>query len=308
MLRKPPPLRPGDPVAVVAPASAPRDPDRYAQGLDQLREAYDVRTAYTPTAPRGYLAAPDAERAETLNAAIADPEIRALFCARGGYGGLRILPALDLDAAARHPTLLVGYSDVTVLQWALYHRAGWTSISGPVVTEWAVADDAMRDAFRRLAAGELIPLTGPEGQSLRPMRPGQATGPLLAGNLSVLTRLLGTPYAPDLTGAILAIEDVDEAPYCIDRMLAHLDLAGVLDRLAGVVVGTLSPDPNHDAPTLSMDTVLEDYFGDRSYPVATNLWYGHCLPRLSLPIGSTVRLQVTDDTAALTMTEPVVDA
>ena len=308
MLRTPPPLHPGDPVAVVAPASAPRDPERYERGLDRLREVYDVRSAYTPTSPRGYLAAPDAERADALNTAIADPDVRAIVCARGGYGSLRILRSLDREAAARHPTLLVGYSDVTALQWALYHRAGWTSISGPVVTEWAVADDAMLGAFCRLAAGDIVPLAGPDGAPLRPLRPGRATGPLLAGNLSVLTRLVGTPYVPDLTGAILAIEDVEEPPYCVDRMLAHLDLAGVLDVLGGVVVGTLSPDPSHDAPTLSMETVIDDYFGDRPYPVATNLWYGHCMPRLSLPIGSAVRLHVTDDDATLTMTEPVVDA
>lgn len=307
MLRKPPPLRPGDPVAVVAPASAPRDPARYRRGLDRLREVYDVRTAYTPGEPHGYLSAPDAERARALNAAIAAPDVRGIVCARGGYGCLRLLPSLDLDAARAHPTLLVGYSDVTALQWALSRHAGWTSLSGPVVTEWAVADDSMLASFRSLAGGNAVSLTGPDGDPLQPLGPGTASGPLFPGNLSVLTRLVGTPHLPDLTGAILVIEDVDEAPYQVDRMLAHLDLAGVLDAIGGIAIGDLSPGaPEDDKPTLSMEEVLDDYFGARPYPVATSLWYGHRIPRLSLPIGTTVELRVTSDRAILEMQEPVV--
>ncbi len=308
MSRKPSPLRPGDPVAVVAPASAPRDADRYRRGLERLREVYDVRSAYAPGPPHGYLSASDAQRARMMNAALADSDIRAVFCARGGYGSLRLLPRLDVaTAASRSPTLLVGYSDITALQWALYRPTGWTSISGPVVTEWALADDRMLAPFRSLAGGELLAFAGPDDTPLRPLRVGQADGPLLAGNLSVLTRLLGTPYMPDPSGAILAIEDVQEPPYCLDRMLAHLDLAGVLDDLGGAVIGDLSPaPPQDDAPTLSVERVLDDYFGSRSYPVATNLWYGHLHPRLSLPIGSRVALRVTDTEASLQMTEPVV--
>jgi len=308
MPRKPLPLRPGDPVAVVAPASAPRDADRYRRGLDRLRTDYEVRSAYAPKAPHGYLSASDAYRARRVNAAIADPDIRAIFCARGGYGSLRLLSRLDMETAAgRSPLLLVGYSDITVLQWAFYRQMGWTSISGPVVTEWALDDDRMLAPFQALAGGESIAFTGPDDTSLQPLRPGRADGPLLAGNLSVLTRLLGTPYMPDLSGAILALEDVQEPPYRLDRMLAHLNLAGVLDDLGGAVIGDLSPAaPDDGAPTLSVERVLNDYFGTRPYPVATNLWYGHLHPRLSLPIGSRVALRVTDADATLQMTEPVV--
>jgi muramoyltetrapeptide carboxypeptidase len=128
---------------------------------------------------------------------------------------------------------------------------------------------------------------------------------LLGGNLSVLTRLLGTPFLPDLAGAVLVLEDVAEAPYRIDRMLAHLALAGVLDRLGGVVLGRFT-HATADGPSLSVDEVLADYFAARPYPVAAGLAYGHVLPRLTLPWGVRARLAVTPRAASLTLLEPVV--
>jgi muramoyltetrapeptide carboxypeptidase len=290
---------------VVAPASAPRDLDRYRTGLARLRTHYDVRTAWAPGRQQGYLAAPDAVRAAALHQAIRDPAIDAIFCVRGGYGCLRLLHRLDWALARQHPTLLVGYSDVTALHLALYARAGWTGLSGPVVTEWAVAEDDTLDPFRALAEGG-TPSVGPD--TLRGRRPGTATGPLLGGNLSVLTRLVGTPYAPDWSGAVLVIEDVAEASYRIDRMLAHLRHAGVLDAVAGVVLGAFSTGDADHAPTLSLDTVFRDYFTDRPYPVADGLPYGHLLPRCSLPIGVPVRLTVGGEGARLSALAPVVAA
>jgi muramoyltetrapeptide carboxypeptidase len=303
-VRRPPPLRPGDPVAVVAPASPPRNPDRYRDGLARLRALYDVRTAWSPTAPRGYLSGPDAERAAALNEAVATPALRALFCVRGGYGALRLLAHLDWERARDHPTLLVGYSDITALHLAYHHRAGWTGVSGPVVTEWATLDEETLGPFRRLVEGG-TPALG--DAAARPMREGTATGPLLGGNLSVLSRLIGTPYAPAWKGAILVLEDVAEAPYRIDRMLAHLDHAGVLDAVAGAVLGTFGAGADDsDSPTLSLETVVADYFGDRPYPVATHLRYGHLLPRCSLPIGSPVRLAVSAGEVQFSAAAPVV--
>jgi muramoyltetrapeptide carboxypeptidase len=305
-LKRPFPLRPGAPIAVAAPASAPHDLEAYRAGLDRLRDVYDVRSAWHPGPERGYLAAPDADRARALHDAIRDPSIQAIVCARGGYGCLRLLPHLDWATAREHPTLLVGYSDVTALHLAFYAQAGWTGLSGPVVTEWARADEETLSAFRALAEGK-TPELG-KGQ-LHPLRSGTATGPLLGGNLSVLTRLIGTPYAPDWTGAILVLEDVAEAPYRIDRMLAHLQNAGVLEAVAGVVLGSFrTPDADPDRPTLSLDTIFRDYLGNRPYPVATGLPYGHLLPRCSLPIGGQVQLDATSEPARLSLLAPLVAA
>ncbi|MFB6247304.1 MAG: LD-carboxypeptidase [Salinibacter sp.] len=305
-MRRPRPLRPGDPVAVVAPASAPRDSDRYREGLARLRELYNVRTAWTPGPPHGYLSGPDPERAAALNEAVADPALRALFCVRGGYGSLRLLAHLDWAQAREHPTLLVGYSDITALHLAYHRRAGWTGVSGPVVTEWATLDEKTLRPFRRLVEGG-TPSLG--GETARPMREGSATGPLLGGNLSVLSRLIGTSYAPAWEGAILVLEDVAEAPYRVDRMLAHLEHAGILEAVAGVVLGDFGTGADDsDPPSLSLETVFADYLGDRPYPVATHLRYGHLLPRCSLPTGSAVRLTVSSDTVRFAAAEPVVES
>ena len=306
--RRPPPLSPGAPVAVVAPASPPRSADTYQAGLDRLRSTYDVRWAWTPGSERGYLAAPDAERVAALHRAISDPEIRAIVCVRGGYGCLRLLPKIDWDRARQHPTLLVGYSDVTALHLAFYTKANWAGLSGPVATEWPQADDATLASFRGWAEGGTPGFVEPFDGPLTALAPGSAVGPLLGGNLAVLTRLLGTPFVPDFGGAILVLEEVAETPYRVDRMLTHLQQTGVLDAVAGVVLGTFttgSRTPN--TPTLTLEEVFRDHLADRPYPVVKGLPYGHHLPRCSLPIGVPMRLDATSTRVALTAETPLVD-
>jgi len=300
-----PSLHPGDSVAVVAPASPPRSSEEYRTGLEALRSLYDVEAYWAPGDERGYLAAPDARRAEALNDAVAAPEVRAVICLRGGYGSLRLLPQIDWDAARAHPTLLVGYSDVTALHLAFYARADWVGVSGPVVTEWATLDDRTLTPFRRLVETGTLAL---DEEALTPVNDGTATGPLLGGNLSVLSRLVGTPYAPDWDGAILLLEDVAEAPYRIDRMLSHLQHAGVLAAVEGVILGDFGEGATEkDEPTLSLETVFADYLADRPYPVAKDLPYGHLLPRSSLPIGAPVEFSVESDSATLTCSGAILE-
>lgn len=268
---------------------------------------YDVRTAWEAGRERGYLAASDDERAAALHEAIADPEISAIFCVRGGYGSIRLLRTLDWDLARNNPTLLIGYSDVTALQLALYHRAHWTSVSGPVVTEWAMMNRPMQRSFERLAQGEHSELLDGFDQSLKTLAPGTASGPLLGGNLAVLSRLIGTPFAPDFEGAILVLEEVGEAPYRVDRMLSHLEHAGMLDAVAAVVLGYFSTGPlDSDKPTLPLETVFEDYLADRPYPVVTGLPYGHFIPRISLPIGVPIRMEADQGSVSFQLTSSLV--
>jgi len=302
---RPPPLQPGDPVAVVAPASPPRSAEEYRAGLQALQSQYDVREYWTSGEERGYLSAPDARRAEALNRAIAAPDLRAVICLRGGYGSLRLLSRIDWATARSQPTLLVGYSDVTALHLAFFERADWIGVSGPVVTEWAKLDADTLDPFRRLVQTGTLSL---DGTALRPVTIGSATGPLLGGNLSVLSRLVGTPYAPEWEDAILVLEDVAEPPYRVDRMLAHLQHAGILSAVGGVLLGDFGEGaPAADEPTLSLETVFADYLKGRPYPVAKGLRYGHLLPRYSLPIGAPVELTVEPGAASLACTRPIVD-
>ncbi|WP_179862105.1 S66 peptidase family protein [Longibacter salinarum] len=319
----PPPLRPGDRIVVIAPASAPRDVERYRRGIEVLRRIYEIDVLYEPeeaTSPHGYLSAPDARRLADLQSALADPDAKALIATRGGYGCLRILDDLWTEAESFPPKWVIGYSDLTALQMALYARRGWASLSGPVVTEWAKMStdsitngsaSASPDAWQNADTGDLDAAaafhriaSSKEGQlplaADLPVLSGRgvARGPLLGGNLSVFVNLIGTDFLPDLAGAILVLEDVGEAPYRVDRMLTHLHLAGCLDELAGVILGSFRPG-DATPPTLTMDEVLQDRFSNRPYPVVRGLAYGHILPRLTLPFGAPAELRVERSTASL---------
>lgn len=308
MLRRPPPLPPGAPIAVVAPASAPRTPSSYEEGLARLKDAYNVRFAWSSGAERGYLSSSDVDRITALHRAIEDPEIRGIICVRGGYGCLRLLPQIDWSLARKHPTLLVGYSDVTALHLAFYAKARWTGLSGPLVTEWGKADAATLDSFRDWSQGEIPDFVDDFDASLSTLTSGAGSGPLLGGNLAVLSRLVGTPFAPDFTDAILVLEEVEEAPYRVDRMLGHLQHAGILDVVAGVILGQFTTgDLDPDKPTLSLDEVFDDYLADRPYPVLTGLPYGHQLPRCTLPLGVPVTIRATAQEVSLTAQVPAVD-
>jgi len=306
----PRPLEAGARVAVVAPASPPRDLQALEKGIVRLEKAgLQVERGRTLTAQHGYLAGSDALRAEELNHYLRQRDISAIFCARGGYGCLRLLPLLDYEAAARMPKLIIGYSDITALHLALLARAGVPGLSGPMVAiDWPILDIETETRFWELARGAAPDPLQLVGQAtLQVLRPGKAEGPLIGGTLSVLVRLLGTPYLPELTGAILFLEDVGEAPYRIDGMLAQLRLAGVLDRLSGVVLGQFTACyPTSESPSLTLNEVLEDYFGQAPYPVVFGFPYGHQPQKNTLPIGTRARLHAYGNAAILTLLEPVV--
>lgn len=296
----------------MAPAGPPRNLPRLADGLDALRgRDYDVRllrdgALETAFAPLGYLSASDDARADEFNRALRAPDADAIFCVRGGYGTLRILDRLDYDAARRHPKLLVGYSDITALQLALYQKAGWKSVSGPMVgVEWGAMDADEERLFDALVGGFAGEIVGPKNERLVPMRSGDATGTLLGGNLALVARLVGTPYLPDLTGAILFLEDVYEEPYKIDGLLAQLKLAGVLERLGGLVFGAFTDDAPTVDTSFTTDEVLHHYAAFVGGPVAKGLVYGHFSPKIPMPTGVKARLTVDETDARLVLLEPV---
>lgn len=307
---RPPALRPPGPIGLVAPSSAPRSPELLELGVATLRaRGYDVVRKTPLEGPRGYLASPDVDRIAEFNAMLRRTDVHTVMCARGGYGALRLLDHLDWEAARAHPKLLVGYSDITALQLALYRHAGWTSLSGPMVAvEWTDPDPRTEQAFLDLARGGMpSPLVNPDGTELSPVRAGSATGVLLGGNLTMIARLIGTPFLPDLEGAILFFEDIGEAPYRIDAILAQFHLAGLLGRLGGVVIGACTEaEPPPGRPTLTLEEMFADWFGAAPYPVASGLLYGHFPLKATLPIGVRARLEVTATSAELHILESVV--
>jgi muramoyltetrapeptide carboxypeptidase len=306
-LAKAPALAAGSRVGLIAPAGPPLDPDRLAAGIAHLEaRGLQVERLRPSFGPYGYLAGTDAERLAELNGFLRRNDVQALVCVRGGYGTLRLLPWLDYEAARRHPKLLIGYSDITALHLALYHKSGWVGLQGPMAAvEWPEPDPAWEALFWSMAQGQPAnPLVGPHGEALQPVRHGVAEGPLLGGTLTLLCRLLGTPYLPDLHGAILFLEEVGEEPYRIDGLLAQLRLAGVLERLGGLVLGGFTEaTPQHTRPTLTLDEVLDDYTRDLHLPVARGLAFGHFPVKLTLPVGVHARLDVTPSAAHLSLLE-----
>jgi muramoyltetrapeptide carboxypeptidase len=254
--------------------------------------------------PTGYLAAPDAERAAMLVDALRDPSIAAIFCARGGYGTMRLLPRLPYETLSR-PKLVVGYSDITALHLALYSQCRWPGLAGPMVApDWPTLSPQRAAAFGAWTQDSAAPAPVVAGT---PLVPGTAEGWLLPVNLSVLTRLLGTPYLPDMTDAILVIEDVGEAPYRIDRMLCHLRLSGALEDVAGVIVGQFTDcNPPPDQPHPPVTAVLREAFDDATYPVALDFPFGHEATSCVLPIGTSARLTVSATETRLAFREGLV--
>lgn len=283
---RPPALRPGDTVMLVSP-SGPTRPERVARGIELLT-SWGLRPVLAPNvyARRGYLAGDDALRAADLNTAFADPAVRGVLCTRGGYGAQRVVDAIDMTVVRRDPKVVVGFSDITALQLALWRGARLATVHGPGAA-WLdertppASAEALRAAL--MCPEPVLVRRVPTEETAAVLVPGTATGPLIGGNLCLLVSSVGTPDMPDLTGAILLIEDVAEPPYKIDRMLTHLRRAGVLAGLAGVAVGQFTDCADDWA--VSVANVLLDRLGDLGVPVLGGLPIGHGHGQLTVPVG-----------------------
>jgi muramoyltetrapeptide carboxypeptidase len=299
--RKPHALRPGDPVSVVAPAG-PFEAPALEAGVAVIGTRYRVRYDERIYARHRYLAGEDDRRLAELCAALEDPETKAVFCARGGYGTMRLLAKLAArtSMASIPPKPLIGFSDITALhQWL--QTQGRVSFHGPVLTQLGrlAAEAAPERLFSLLeSTSPAEPLSGTDSYV-----GGTAEGPLLGGNLSVFTRLLGTPFMPPLEGAILLLEDVAEQPYRLDRMWTHLDLAGVFRQIRGIVLGSFIGCEQRDAGYAGAD-VLRDLAVATGLPCAAGFPIGHGSINEPVPLG--VRVWLDADASRLTFLEAAV--
>jgi muramoyltetrapeptide carboxypeptidase len=288
---RPPPLRPGALVAIVAPAS-PFDREELFRGLAWLRTRYRLRLSSSILARTGYTAGTDARRTSELAGAMVDPEVSAILCARGGYGAMRIVDGLPWSAFSAAPKWLVGFSDVTALH-VMANARGICTLHGPNVTGLgrtitAAERLSLLDALEGKAAA---PWTGLE--VVHASRGAVAArGPLVGGNLSLLLAMAAAGRLALPSGAILAIEDVTERPYRIDRMVTALRLGGHLDRLAAIVLGGFTQcDPGPDRLTAS--DVLGELTARVGVPVVAGAPFGHGAPNRSFVLGATAQLDGT---------------
>ncbi|MGF1519539.1 MAG: LD-carboxypeptidase [Nodosilinea sp.] len=283
--RYPPPLRCGDRLRVIAPSGALRELDSFNQGLEVWRSwGFGVDVGPGVSDRWGYLAGADGDRRQQLGHALADPTYQGILCARGGYGGTRLLEGWHWPQAMV-PKWLIGFSDITSLLWSLGQQ-GIVGIHGPLLTTLAAEPDWSQQRLRDLVTGHrLLSLHGDGWGG------GVVTGRLWPANLTVATHLLGTVHEPDLTGAILAFEDVTEAPYRIDRLLTHWRMAGKLAGIKGIALGRFSRcEPAERTPSFTVAEVLRDRLGDLGLPVVSSLPFGHDGENAALPVGAIARL------------------
>ncbi len=311
----PPRLRKGDTVGLVCPAGFVAD----QFGLDQVMETVRAMGLVPKLAPNllsrlGYLAGTDEARAEALQAMFADDGVRAIFAVRGGWGSQRLLPHLDFDVIRANPKLLIGSSDITALHLALAAKTGFSGIHGPnVAHSWpqgawrdfhALAFDAAMPTYKIAAprADRLAQRTG----RIRTFRSGTARGRLLGGNLSVLSAMVGTRWLPDFSGAILFLEDTNEAEYRIDRMLTQLGQSGLLGKVAGVVFGQCTNCRNPGSPygNFTIYEVLAHHLAPLGVPAFQGAQIGHISNQASIPVG--VQAQIDADSGTIRMLAPAV--
>ncbi len=311
---KPQRLRVGDTVGLIAPANAtflPVELDIARETLEAL--SLRVKTGAHLLDRHGYLAGRDADRAADVNALFSDPDVRAVLALRGGWGSARLLPHLDYAAIRRHPKVLMGYSDVTALLNAVHARTGLVTFHGPVgISTWTPFSVEHMAAV--LFEGEALTLANPvelrEGlvqveDRVQTITPGRARGRLVGGNLTVLSAIVGTPYVPEMDGAILFLEDTGEAVYRMDRMLTHLKLAGLLGRIKGFVFGRCTDcKPGEGYGALTLDEVFADHVKPLGVPAFRGSMIGHLDRQFTVPVG--LPAEIDAEAGTIRLLEPAV--
>lgn len=310
---KPRKLSAGDTVGLVVPATAAFQADEIQFAKEQMEAlGFHVELGKHVFDKWGYFGGRDRDRADDINQMFANDKVDGIVCFTGGWGSPRVLPYLDYELIAKHPKVILGYSDVTALINPIHQRTGLVTFHGPVGE--STFDPYTLENFRRVVmtaqpAGLLQPpakkpndLVDRVNRIIK-IRPGKATGRLVGGNLTMVTNLMGTPYEIDTTGAILFLEDIHEELYRIDRMLTQLALGGKFDNAAGVIFGRCT-DCKYSGPTFSLEEILQDRFGSLRAPVISGLAFGHIESKLTMPVG--VMATLDGDAGTVTLDEAAV--
>ena len=287
----------GDYIGIAAPAS-PFDHYNLAAGVNILKSlGFRLFISEDIFEKKRYLAGEDEQRASLLNRLFADKKIKAIFCARGGFGSLRILPLIDYVSIKNNPKIFIGYSDITAILSAITRKTGLVTFHGPMVTELCTADEKTIGSINSvLCHCGKIEITSDKGVVLKH---GSAAGKIAGGNLTTLCHLVGTPYEPDFKGHILLLEEKSEALYRIDRMLTHMKLAGCFAGLAGLVIGSFE----ECGEIGEIYSIVKNLFKDLDIPILAGFEIGHGNVNLSVPLGigatlSTRTLKISFDESA----------
>ncbi len=296
MLILPNALQKGDGVAIVAPGS-PFDKNKFIKGLSVLT-SWGLQPLFSQDIfqQNHYLAGSDEHRAELIRRAFSDDRIAAVWCARGGYGAMRILGRLDYALMGSRPKIFIGSSDISAILNTLYSKCQMVSFHGPMIESLAVADEpTLQSLIDTLFSNSKIIL---KPRVPTPIHEGIATGRIAGGNLTTLCHLIGTPFQPDFSNTLLLLEDIGEAPYRIDRMLTQMKMAGCFAGVSGIILGSFENCGEKD----SIHDIFRDIFSDINCPMLAGFEIGHGMPNFTIPIG--VDAELDTHTGTLTILTP----
>lgn len=290
---KPKKLKQGDVIGIISPASSPEDLSRIERGVNYLEKlGYRVEIGKNVGSKEGYLAGTDQQRIEDIHDMFKRKEIKAVFCIRGGYGAGRLLDKLDYNLIKKNPKIFVGYSDITSLQSAFYSKTGLVTFAGPMVAvdfHDEVSPFTEEVFWRTITSDKKIgKLKNPRNEKFFTLSKGRGTGRLVGGNLTVLSSLIGTEYFPKMKDSVLMLEDINEAPYRIDRMLNQLRLIKVFKQVKGIILGhfvdCVEQDPTKSSFTLN-EVIIEYFQKQLKLPVLYNVKHGHIKDNITIPFG-----------------------
>jgi len=289
-------LKQGDIIGIVAPAG-PFDMSKLQAGIKILESM-----GFKPFVPEGlfqkqdYLAGSDAHRAQIVNRLFENDSVRAIICARGGFGSLRILSLINPESVRNNPKIFIGFSDITAIHSFLYKTCDLVSFHGPMAATIADNCTKTREAlFEAVTSGKKLRIRPENGRTIYP---GMAQGPVFGGNMATLCHLIGTEYLPDLKGHILFLEDTDEPLYKIDRMMTQMEFAGFLDGVAGVVLGSFTNCGDSE----KLERLFGRVFRGRGIPVLSGFPFGHGKSNITIPLG--VKATIDTDNHLFLFHEP----
>lgn len=286
----PKPLRVGDTVGLIAPCS-PISNERLVECIDAITSAgmHVVAGKSVSMSLHGYLSGDDQARADDINYMFWDHTIKAIFCLRGGYGGIRLMNLLDYEMIAKHPKIFVGYSDVTSFHLAFHSLCDMVTFHGPMVSSNIVDDfdSYSKTCFRNaLAIPEQLNFYNPVNTPLLPLVAGQTSGRVIGGCLSLVSPCIGTFYQPDFKDKILFLEDIGETIPRLDTMMGHLTHSGILDQVSGILLGTFTDCENPNDTSYTVYDYFQELFSCYQKPVIYGLQCGHGKPMATIPFGT----------------------
>jgi muramoyltetrapeptide carboxypeptidase len=292
-------LKRGDTVGIIAPASPPKQ-ESLGKAISFLEESgLSVKLGSGVHRNYGYLAGTDEERIDDIHTMFQDDDIKAIICACGGYGTGRIVSKLNYDLIKNNPKIFWGYSDITFLHTAIHQKTGLVTFHGPMLSSDIGLEDVhelTKQSFQQLFKQGQVEFTSMHS-TLHTLVEGTASGPVIGGNLTLLVSTLGTEYEVDTKGKIFFIEDIDEEPYKVDRMLNQLKMAGKFKEAAGIIIGDFKNcGPDKRKESLTLDQLFEDHVKPANKPTMRGFQIGHSSPCLGIPIGSMASMNTKQQT------------